>query len=237
MSINCEPKLVQLEKLVKERVLRNIPLASSDVDLNSLIASIIANLKPTVLTRGLSGINLEIDDKIADAVFADSNSSEESSLSTGHHLCNDSHFVLSNWISTDGAPLMSNRIANLKRLHKEILVPIVDYYKANTDDKFIKEQCILKILTGLSTDSRLNTTPVGDMSLHYMGKAVNFRLTGIDDEVIIDDLKNKRIPVNVGVFSNPHGIFLTLPYDVNGTRIENLYVFKDKRGSLSYEFI
>lgn len=241
MAINCETPLEQLKKMILDKLKRHPEIALLGFDIEALLDKLMNLLAPFVWLNGLLGITSLIDKYIEDEVTVRKEQvvqkEEDDVLLTTHYLCNDSNFVLENWIDMPNAPLIADRINNLKRLHKEVLIPIVNYYKAKSDDKFIKDFCILKILTGLSTDLRLATTPVGEISHHYIGKAVNFRLIGIDDEVIIDDLINKRLPVNVGAFGNPNGVFVTLPYEVNGTRIENLHIFKDSYGNLTYNFI
>lgn len=237
--INCQSLEEQLENLIAEKVKKNSDVLELGLDILALIKKILGILKPLLAIQGLAGISSLIDERIRyeTTTVRQQSDSDSKPLKTESYKCNDSHFVLENWIDKPDAPLISTRINKLKRVHREILVPIVRYYKERTDDPFIRDFCILSILTGLSTDTRFQTTPVGEISHHYIGEAVNFRLTGIDDEQIIDDLRNKRIPVTPGAFGNPNGVFITLPYTVNDTRVENLYVYKDKTGSIAYEFV
>lgn len=237
--INCQPPEDQLAEIIEDRVKKNKDVQDSDIDILDLINKLLSTLKPIVKNNGLTGITPEIDKRVRSEVSLQSMSdnSETVTMKTTHPKCNDTNFVLENWIDRPDAPLVPSRINKLKEIHREILIPIVKYYKEKSDDQFIKDFCILNILTGLSTDRRLETTPVGEISRHYIGEAVNFRLVGIDDETIIDDLKNKRLPVSVGAFGNPNGVFVTLPYTLDGTRIENLYITTDRTGSLVYEFI
>ena len=189
---------------------------------------------------GLWGVSGEID-TLLDYLLNSNQKSGSSNygsdfVSTNSPSCNDTNFVLANWVDDSAALVYPSRLNNLKRIHSELLVPIVKYYKEKATDQFIKDACILQILTGLTTDQKLIDLPVGIFNLHFTGQACNFKILGVNDEQIIDDFLNRRLPVTPGVISKPNGIYITLPYSVNNTLVENVYVYNGSSGALEYKF-
>jgi len=140
--------------------------------------------------------------------------------------CKESKFVLSDF--TDGrndSPLInSKKIDNLRRLHKRILVPIVNYYKIL--DPSLQNTCLLDVRSGLCSEAKVKNEHSGTIYSELLtGNGVIFGLNGVSRDVVIDDLSNRKIPINFGILHEARGgIFITNPLNMNNQTIENLLI-------------
>lgn len=104
--------------------------------------------------------------------------------------------------------LSTNRIVNLKKLYREVLYPILMFYKkiySITDN-------ILFIMESITKDNKLQSK----------GMACKFSLLGIDSEIIMNDIKNKNITIEFGVIElQEDSIFISIPYDIEGKIVKN----------------
>ena len=137
--------------------------------------------------------------------------------------CFDRVFKVKNYlINADRVVLTDAKIAKLKSLHESILIPIYNYYYKDTDVRY----CRLQVYVGITNISGAYIYPRGNYtSRHILGEAVDFKLTGIEDNTIIKDIKEGNIPIKFGVLSkNDIGCHITLPYKFNDYDVEGLII-------------
>lgn len=123
-------------------------------------------------------------------------------------IYSDEKFDIRLFNNTTGIILSINRVNNLKRLYKEVLYPILMYYKKlnNITDNIL-----------FVTESIVKTN-----SLQAKGMACKFNLLGIDNEIILNDIKDKNIDVEFGSIQiNEGDIFISIPYKIEGKLIKN----------------
>lgn len=124
--------------------------------------------------------------------------------------------------------ITSNKILNLKRLHDEILTPIFNYYYGDLPASI----CGMKIVNGLLSEQGVYSLAAGSIvSKHITGEAVDFVMSSIDPDVLIRDIKDKKINIQFGVLTQSNGVHITLPYVFNGYEIKNMIIDSPKRSS------
>lgn len=126
-------------------------------------------------------------------------------------IYSDEKFDIKLFNNNTGIVLTTNRINNLKKLYKNLLYPVLMYYKKINN---ITEN-ILFISESITSDNKLQSK----------GMAVKFYLIGIDNDVVFNDIKNKVIDIEFGAIKlNDEDIFITIPYKAEGILIKNKIV-------------
>lgn len=122
----------------------------------------------------------------------------------------DEIFSLSLFNNVNDAIISKNKVNNLKRLHDTVLLPIILYYKS----KMEVTGSILIVDQGISNETKLQ----------QQGKAVAFRLIGVDRAIIIEDLTDRNIDIEFGLVRNhgKAGVFISIPYDAEGRTVRRL---------------
>jgi hypothetical protein len=131
-------------------------------------------------------------------------------------------FELDNFLVPDNPaskPIVTpTKVANLRRLFNDILMPIYRYYYGSEDDS----SCRMRLHGGLTTIKVAYMLLGSSLATkHVTGEAVNFSLVTVSNQTIIDDIRAKRIDVDFGVCANVNGVYITLPttfedYEVRG---------------------
>lgn len=127
--------------------------------------------------------------------------------------CFSTRFSYLNYIVPDDQrvkPIVTpEKIQNLKLLHDTVLLPIYRYYYGMEDTS----SCKMRIHGGLCHPRTSNAYLGASLSSkHTDGTAANFSLVSVPPEQVIDDLKNRRIPLEFGVTAQVNGIYICLPY-------------------------
>ena len=157
--------------------------------------------------------------------------------------CNDENFILEQWISPfDTELLLSPRlIANARKLHLSIIRPVSRYFKKFIYGDEFAPVCLSVIITGIASESyhreRLGT---GLMDRRTFGESVDFRINGVDDLFVAEEMLSGKIPnLEVGVFGVSSGIYASLPFSIRGQEIKGLYLYTNKGvpGHVEYKFI
>jgi len=156
--------------------------------------------------------------------------------------CNDHEFILANWIQKGDNPmLIPEKIEKARQVHKEIIMPIAKYYRKKLGYEDNKTICLTNILFAVVSDKTLGKVLKGSpTSRHKLGEAVNFKIVGVEDLQIIEDLRQKRIPdANIGMFARTTGVMVTLPYYIGNQLVENLHLYSDYayRDRIHFDFL
>jgi hypothetical protein len=154
---------------------------------------------------------------------------------------NDETFWLSEWIGQGQNPLLlPSEIDKARLLYTQVIVPCARYYKQLVYGSLSYPVRIAKILYGITPRKTLRRElRVGPTSRHLLGEAVNFSISGVHDSRVVSDLAAGKIPnVVVGTFAETAGVFASLPFEVEGQRIEGLYLYHGNAipGFIGYEF-
>lgn len=148
--------------------------------------------------------------------------------------CFREKFRIENYIinSDKGVIVTPDKVANLKKIHAEILTPIYKYYYGKVDDS----QCNLKIYYGLlSLEGVVQSASGSYISKHLTGEAVDFQLVGIPNNTIIKDIASGKIEIDFGVAVITNGIHITLPYTVNDYSVKNVILSSKNKTADSIE--
>jgi hypothetical protein len=94
--------------------------------------------------------------------------------------------------------------------------------------------CALLIYTGLATREQVSEVAGNVVSKHLEGEAVDFGIRTIMSSTLFNDILNGIIPITYGVMSCHAGyVHITLPYTIDGQRIEKLAIEHEQRGTLA----
>lgn len=150
------------------------------------------------------------------------------SLTKRTYKCFHPVFQLENYISTNKGTVnvvTPARIAQLRKIHHEILLPIFNFYFGTSTNP---EACQMKIYYGLTDVATTKSMEAAGISMHLRGKAVDFYLNTIEPKQVIKDIKEGRIKVPFGVLMATTGVHITLPYmfenhEIRGMIVESPY--------------
>lgn len=148
-------------------------------------------------------------------------------------------FDLNNYLFFDkkDRPLItSNKIANIKKIHNEILLPIYNHYYGSNS----APSCQIKIVFGIGGLKNTIVDAGGtSFSRHLRGEAVDFSMVGVSGQKLIADLKSGALRINFGVLSLTNGIHITLPYTYEDLDIRGMILAspRNSRNSLKVDFI
>lgn len=136
--------------------------------------------------------------------------------------CFEPEFKLGNYIfEDDNTFLTQTKIKNIKRMHYDILLPIYNLYYGNATTP----SCQIKITFGLGGIKKTVGYASGSMfSKHLRGEAVDFLMVGIPPERVIKDIRSGKLNIKFGVLSPTNGLHITLPFESNGYKVENLII-------------
>lgn len=154
------------------------------------------------------------------------------------YTCFEFDFKLENYmyINTKTTPLVTAaKVANLKRMHYEILTPIYNYYFSS-----VKPSCQLKITFGLGSVTDTVKIPTGSsFSRHIQGMAVDFTISGVDPSQFMKDVQEGNLNITFGILSPTNNLHITIPYDYEGYEITNVVINSPykKKNSLEIQFI
>lgn len=152
--------------------------------------------------------------------------------------CFEPVFKLDNYIYSNSEKLFitPTKVANIKRVHNEILLPLYNFYYGNTT----APSCQIKVFFGIGSRSEINSVAAGSsFSRHSRGEAVDFTMVGIDYKKLLSDLKSGSLNLNFGILIPSNGIHMTLPYTYEGYTIQNTIISSPSKSanSLSIEYL
>ena len=138
-------------------------------------------------------------------------------------------FAVSLWIGPGYNPyLMLSQLAHAKRLHNGVVRACARYYKeklyGNPDHPVRLGQILYGIVSDAVVRSELRGGPT---SRHLLGQAVNFSLVGVDNSRVVEDIRLGRIDAEVGTYGEVNGIHASLPFTINGIRVERVRLWSD----------
>lgn len=161
------------------------------------------------------------------------------SLDKRKFTCFVPEFILENYLFIDNssrALVTSDRIAKLRRLHYEILLPLYNFYYGPTTTP----TCQMKIIYGLGSIKNTREVAGGAaFSRHLRGEAVDFLMTGVEFDKVVKDLKSGALRLNFGALANTNGMHITLPYVYENLDVRGMIMSSPKNSSdsLDIEFI
>ena len=131
--------------------------------------------------------------------------------------CFSSIFEIPNYFVPDdpaSRPILTDdKARNLRRLHNEILLPIYRHYYGTENTL----SCKMRVHGGLTTlKTAYSYLGASFATKHIEGIAVNFSLVSVSNDIILDDLRNRRIPVEFGYAAQVNGVFICLPFSFRG---------------------
>ncbi len=155
---------------------------------------------------------------------------------TGSFFCPEARFDVRHYVRTSpggGAPMLTpRRIDSLRRIYESVLMPIYSYYSAA--GAITGGGCGLIIVLGLATRPQVAEASGNGVSKHLEGEAVDFGIRSVSPTTIFRDVTGGAIPVPYGVISAHAGyVHVTMPYTMDGQRIEKLAVMPEGRGTLA----
>ena len=117
-------------------------------------------------------------------------------------------------------PIMTeSKVRKLKKLHREILLPIYRFYYGDEDDI----SCNMRITGGLTTMfGAVGAFNASLYSRRVHGECASFSLVGITPSQILDDVTSGRIGIDYGFVTTVNGFTISLPFSYEGKLIKNL---------------
>jgi hypothetical protein len=154
---------------------------------------------------------------------------ELASFASGAAAGDNDDFAVSLWVEKSKNPvLLLDQLAYAKRLHNDVVRECARYYKGliygDQDYPVRLGQIIYGII---SPDVVRRELWGGPTSRHTLGQAVNFSINGVDDGRVVSDIAAGLIPVKVGTYAHVNGVHASLPFTINGQKIERLLLWSD----------
>lgn len=145
------------------------------------------------------------------------------------------------WLGEGRNPmLLLDELSYAKRLHNEIILPVARHYKrliyGNANHPIRLGQIIYGIIPRETVSKVLLG---GSPSRHLLGQAANFRIVGVDDQRVVQDVAAGVIKVDYGTIAQTSGVQVTLPfYAANGQTVRHMSLWTDGGvpGFVGYKF-
>lgn len=140
----------------------------------------------------------------------------------------DDSFSALLWLGEGKNPMLAlEALSYAKRLHNEIVLPAATYYKGLIygDPNFPVRlgQIVYGIVSPGVVRSELRG---GTPSRHLLGQAVNFRINGIEDLRVVQDIASGAIKATYGTLALSAGVHASLPFRAaNGQMVERLQLW------------
>jgi len=141
----------------------------------------------------------------------------------------DDTFWLQEWFAKGLNPrLMPAQVNTARRMYFGIVSPIAKHYKRIIFGSTSHPARLGKIAYGIMDPRDVRRSlRAGPTSRHLLGEAVNFVIVGVPTSRVIADLASGVIQgITVGTFAEVNGIHAGLPFEVEGQRIERLYLYQ-----------
>ena len=138
-------------------------------------------------------------------------------------------FAIALWVGPGYNPyLMLTQLAHAKRLHNGVIRQCARYYKTKIYGDPDHPVRLGRILYGIVSDAVVRAElRGGPTSRHLLGQAVNFSLVGVDNSRVVEDIRLGRIDAEVGTYGEVNGIHASLPFTINGVRVERMRLWAD----------
>jgi hypothetical protein len=142
----------------------------------------------------------------------------------------DDSFAILLWLGAGKNPmLMLETLSYAKRLHNDVILPAATYYKGVIygDPNYPTRlgQILYGIVPGEVVTKYLRGGPP---SRHLLGQAVNFMITGVQDQKVVEDIHAGRIHARYGTIARTAGVNATLPYyAANDSVVEGMLLWSD----------
>ena len=138
-------------------------------------------------------------------------------------------FELENYFAPDDVrsrPVMTDyKLQCIRRVHNEILVPIYRYYYGNEDDG----SCRMRIHGGItSMQTAIKGLTASYATRHIYGQCVNFSLTTVSNERVLEDIASGAIGVQWGVLALVNGVYISLPYTYENYEVRGVVLGSPK---------
>lgn len=145
------------------------------------------------------------------------------------------------WLGRGKNPMLQlEALAYAKLIHNSIIIPVARYYKGLIYGDHDYPVRISQIVYGIVPNEVITNELRGSVvSRHRLGQAVNFRILGVEDARIVDDLTNGSIDVDFGTVAVSAGVHISLPFAAaNGQMVHKLRLWSDNSvpGFIGYEF-
>lgn len=142
----------------------------------------------------------------------------------------DDSFAVLLWLGAGKNPMLQlEALSYAKRLHNDVILPAATYYKSMIYGDPNYPIRLGQILYGI-VPKKVVTTNLqgGPPSRHLIGQAVNFKIIGVQDAKVVEDLASGRIPARFGTLALTSGIHASLPfYAANDAVVRNLLLWTD----------
>lgn len=156
--------------------------------------------------------------------------SEIRAFLSGSYTGDNDDFAVALWVGKTATPgLMLAQLGYAKRLHNTVVKVCARHYKkilyGNPDHPVRLGRIIYGVVSEETVRRELEAGPT---SRHLLGQAVNFSIIGVDDRQVVQDILNGVIDVDVGTFGQVNGVHASLPFTINGTRVEKIHLWADR---------
>ena len=142
----------------------------------------------------------------------------------------DDSFAILLWLGAGKNPmLMLEALSYAKRLHNDVVLPTASYYKGVIygDPNYPTRlgQILYGIVPGEVVTKYLRGGPP---SRHLLGQAVNFKIIGVQDQKVVEDIHSGRIKARYGTLARTAGVNATLPfYAANDAVVKGMLLWSD----------
>ena len=148
----------------------------------------------------------------------------------GYVRMDDDSFSILLWLGKGKNPLLLlESLSYAKRLHNNIILPTATYYKKIIYGNPNYPIRLGQIIYGIIPETVVSRELQGSVtSRHRVGQAVNFKILGVDNDKIIEDLTSGKIVAEFGAVALTAGVHASLPFfAANGEVVHNLLLWTD----------
>ena len=123
---------------------------------------------------------------------------------------------------------MLDQLAYAKELHNTVVRECARHYKRLLYGDPDYPVRLGRIIAGIVSEEVVRRELAGGpTSRHLLGQAVNFSIVGIDDIRVVEDIRTGAIPVRIGTYAEVNGVHASLPFTINGVRVEGVRLWAD----------
>ena len=148
----------------------------------------------------------------------------------GYVRSDDDSFNILLWLGAGKNPmLMLDALSFAKRLHNDIVLPVATYYKQLIYGSPTYPIRLGQIIYGIVSEKVITSELRGGPSArHRLGQAGNFKVLGVDNDKIVEDISNGRIRVEYGTVALTTAVHVTLPFfATNGQVVRSMKLWTD----------
>ena len=142
----------------------------------------------------------------------------------------DDSFSILLWLGSGKNPmLMLEALSYAKRLHNDVVLPCATYYKQMIYGDPNYPVRLGQIVYGIvSQETVRRYLRGGPTSRHLVGQAANFRINGVEDHKVVEDLTAGKIRADYGTLALTAAIHVSLPFfSANDAVVRKMTLWSD----------